>query len=403
MGFLAEEILHHFAHARHAGHAAHQHHVVDVAGLQPGVGQSLLARLKRALDQVGNHLFKVGAGDRFHEVERRGRPAFHPRGNERQVDFRGLRARQLDLGLFGGFLQPLQRQLVGLEVKAFLGLELVGQPFDQLGVEILTAEEGVAVGALHLEHAVTDFEHRDVESAAAKVVDRNRLAVILVEAIGQRGRGRLVDDPQHLKPGDLPGILGGLTLGVVEVGGHRDHGLRDGLAQIALGGFLHLLKREGADLAGAVVGAAGGNPGVAILALGNGVGHQLHVLLGHRIVVTAADQALDRENGVITIGNRLALGRLADQPLTILGEGDDRRRGARPFRIFDDLGLAAVHHGHAAVGGAKVDTDDFTHEPFPRLLTDPARWRFPGWAERGGGSVERDIGTLLLGTRGGPN
>jgi hypothetical protein len=62
------------------------------------------------------------------------------------------------------------------------------------------------------------------------------------------------------------------------------------------------------------------------------------------------------------IGDGLALGRLADQPLAVLGEGDDRRRGARAFRIFNDLRLAAFHDGDAAVGGAKIDTDNFCHE-----------------------------------------
>jgi hypothetical protein len=100
------------------------------------------------------------------------------------------------------------------------------------------------------------------------------------------------------------------------------------------------------------------------------VGHQLGVLLGHRIVEAAADQALHREDGVVAIGHGLALGRLADQTLAVLGEGDDRRRGARAFRIFDDLGLAAFHHGDAAVGRAQIDTDYFSHGPSlaPRLM-----------------------------------
>jgi hypothetical protein len=38
-------------------------------------------------------------------------------------------------------------------------------------VEVVAAEEGVAVGGLHLEHAVADFEDGDVERAAAEVVD----------------------------------------------------------------------------------------------------------------------------------------------------------------------------------------------------------------------------------------
>src|SRR3546814_14972793 len=48
------------------------------------------------------------------------------------------------------------------------------------------------------------------------------------------------------------------------------------------------------------------------------------------------------------LGDRLALGRLADQALTILGERDHRRRRARAFGIFDNLGLAAFHHRNAA-------------------------------------------------------
>ncbi len=145
-------------------------------------------------------------------------------------------------------LQPLQRELVGAQVDAFLLLELVGQIFDDLAVEIFAAEEGVAVGRLHFEHAVADLEDRDVERAAAKVIDRDGLAVVLVEAIGERGRGRLVDDAQHFKAGDLAGVLGRLALRVVEVGRNGDHRLRHGLAEIALGGFLHLLQDEGGNL-----------------------------------------------------------------------------------------------------------------------------------------------------------
>ena len=79
------------------------------------------------------------------------------------------------------------------------------------------------------------------------------------------------------------------------------------------------------------------------------------------IVEAAADQALDREDGIVGIGDRLALGRLADQPLAVLGESDDRGGGAGAFRILDHLGLAAFHDGDAAVGGAEVDSDNFSH------------------------------------------
>ena len=83
---------------------------------------------------------------------------------------------------------------------------------------------------------------------------------------------------------------------------------------------------------------SGLDPGVAIGGLDDLVGDETHVLLGHRIVEGAADQALDGEEGAFGIGDRLALGRLADEALAVVGEGDDRGRRARAFRILDHLG-----------------------------------------------------------------
>ena len=124
-------------------------------------------------------------------------------------------------------LQALQGQLVLAQVDRLLLLELVGKIIDDAHVEVFAAEEGVAVGRLHLEDAVADFEDGNVEGAAAEVIDRDGAGFLLVEAIGKRRRRRLVDDAQHFKAGDLAGILGGLALAVVEIGGNRDDGLGD--------------------------------------------------------------------------------------------------------------------------------------------------------------------------------
>src|SRR5690606_37369925 len=73
------------------------------------------------------------------------------------------------------------------------------------------------------------------------------------------------------------------------------------------------------------------------------------------------DQALHREDGVFRVRHRLALGRLADKTLAIAGDGDDRGRGARAFRILDDLDVLAVHDGDAGVRCTEVDADYFSH------------------------------------------
>ena len=74
-----------------------------------------------------------------------------------------------------------------------------------------------------------------------------------------------------------------------------------------------------------------------------------------------AHEALDREDGVLGIGDRLALGDLADEPLAALGERHDRRREPAAFGVGDDDRLATFHDGHNGIGGAQVDTDDFAH------------------------------------------
>ena len=162
--------------------------------------------------------------------------------DERQVDV-GLHHRgELHLGLLRRLPEPLQRHPVLAEIDPLALLELRDDPLDDALIEVVAAEVRVAVGGLHLDHALADLEDRDVEGAAAEVVDGDRLVLLLVEAVGQRRRRRLVDDPHHLEAGNRARFLGGLPLRVVEVGGNRDDGARDRLAQVLLGGLLQLLR-----------------------------------------------------------------------------------------------------------------------------------------------------------------
>ena len=357
MRLFAEELLHDLLDLGHAGHAANQHDLVDLARLQAGILQRRLAGVDGALHQVLDERLELRPGQLHRQVLRTRLIG----GDEGQVDL-GLRGRgQLDLRLLGRLFEALERELVVLQVDALLLLELRGQVLDQAHVEVLATQEGVAIGRLHLEHAVTDLQHGDVESAAAEIVDGDRLAVLLVEAVGQGCGRRLVDDAQHLETGDLAGVLGGLALGVVEIGRNGDHRLLDLLAEIGFRRFLHLLEDHRRDLRRRPLAAARLDPGVSIVALDDLVGDQLLVLLRHRIVIPAADQPLDGEDGVLGIGDRLALGRLADEALPVSREGDDRRCRACTFRILDDLGVLAVHHGDAGIGRSQVDADYFCH------------------------------------------
>ena len=143
--------------------------------------------------------------------------------------------------------------------------------------------------------------------------------------------------------------------------GHRDDRLGDLLAEVVLGGLLHLLQDEGGDLRGAVLLAADLDPGVAVVALDDLVGRDLQRPSAPRRRRSAADQALDREDGVLRVGDRLAAGDLADQALAALGERDHRRGDAAALGVGDDDRLAALHDRDAGVRGSEIDADDFGH------------------------------------------
>ena len=69
-----------------------------------------------------------------------------------------------------------------------LRLEPVADVVEQQLVEVVAAELGVAVAGEDLDDAVLDLDDRDVERAAAQVVDEQPLQLARVGVVGQRRR-----------------------------------------------------------------------------------------------------------------------------------------------------------------------------------------------------------------------
>ena len=362
-GILAEEFLDLFLHFGHAAHTTDQDHVLNVRHRDTCVLDGSAAGSDGALDQVFHQRFQLGAGQLQVQVLGTG-------GVSRdigQVDVGLCGVRQLDLGLFSSFLQALQRQHVLGQVYALLFLELGNDVVNDALVKVFAAQEGVAVGRQHFELLfavhVSDFDDGHVERTATQVIHGNLAVALasLVQAEGQCSSSRLVDDALDFQTCDAAGVLGGLTLCVIEVGRHGDHGFGHGLAQEVLSGLLHLAQHFCGYLRGRQLLAAHFHPGVAVVSLGDGEGHQVDVLLHFLFVELAANQTLGGKDGVLGVGNSLALGRCTHQNLTVFQVSNDRRRGARTFAVFDHAGVVAFHHSHAAVGGAQVNTDNFSH------------------------------------------
>ena len=343
----AGQLAHDVGDGRHPGGATHEHDVVDVLDVDAGVLHDVAEGLLGALEQVCGELLELGAADLLLEVQRTALAV----GDVGQVDGGLGRGAQLDLGLLRSLLQALLGDLVGGEVDAVVVLELLDHPLDEAVVPVVATEVVVAGGRLHLDDALADLEQGHVEGAATEVEDEDGLVVLLVEAVGQRGRGGLVDDALDVEAGDLAGLLGRLALGVGEVRRHGDHRVGDGLAEVGLGVALELLQHERGDL-----------------------------LRGERLVVdlllpVGAHVALHGADGPVDVGDGLPLGDLTDEDLAVLGERHHRRGGAGAFCVRDDGGLAAFEDGHHRVRRTEVDSDRTSHCLLPpRLSADESSW-----------------------------
>ena len=135
-----------------------------------------------------------------------------------------------------------QRECFNLTLLGLAG-ELLLAVVQQVGIEILTTQMGVTGGSLDGEDTTLDVQEGDIESTTTQIVDED-VALLLglsgAETVSDSGGGRLVDDTQDVHARDGTSVLGGLTLVVVEVGGHGDDGLLNLLAKLDLGNLLHL-------------------------------------------------------------------------------------------------------------------------------------------------------------------
>merc|ERR1719506_2585697 len=351
--FLAvEEVLDQRLHLRDAGGAADQNNFVNLRLLQAGIVHHVLHRTKGLLEEVAAELLEARAGQGLGEV------LAVVEGLDLQASL--VRRRERALRLLDFLAQLLQRPLVLGHVLAGLLVEDLDEVLHDALVEVLATQVRVAVRRDDLEDAVVDREQRNVERAAAKVVDEDVLLGLLVETVRDRRGSRLVDDPENLKAGDRSGILGRLALRIIEVRRHSDDGMLHLLAEVVLGGLLHLgehhrrnlLRHELLRLALHL------HRDHRLATLVHEVeGEELLVALHGLLVVLAADEALHVKQRLRGVDGGLGLRGLADQTL-VFSESNVGRRDAVPLVVRNDLHATILVDSDARISRAKIDPDD---------------------------------------------
>src|SRR5688572_26694010 len=122
------------------------------------------------------------------------------------------------------------------------------------------------------------------------------------------------------------------------------------LAEILLGGLLHLVQYKRRDFRLAISLVAYFSTCITIVSLHDFIRKKTGSLLYQWILNASADQPFYGGNRVLRICDRLPPGNLSDQSLAALGKSNNGRSCATTLGIGQNIGVATLHDRHARVG-----------------------------------------------------
>lgn len=208
----------------------------------------------------------------------------------------------------------------------------------------------VTGGGLDLEDTLLDGEERNIEGTTTQIEDEDVAFAIslLVETVGNGSSSRLVDDTEHIETGNETGILGSLTLGVVEVGWDSDDSIVDGAAEVRLSSLSHLGEDHGGgffwcelldlslefDLHDWLAGL-----------VDDLEGEMLHISLNLSVIELAANETFGVEDSVGGVHGDLILCGISNKTLCVC-EGHERWGGAVTLVIGNDFNAVITEDAH---------------------------------------------------------
>mmetsp|Transcript_28988 Transcript_28988/g.81655 ORF Transcript_28988/g.81655 Transcript_28988/m.81655 type:complete len:550 (-) Transcript_28988:41-1690(-) len=351
--FAIKEVLEQLLHLGDAGGASHKHNLVNILLGQSRILHSLLDRAHGLLEEVIVELLETGAAERLRQVN-----AIH---QGLDLNLHLMLVRQGTLGALSLTTELLLCTLVLADILLVLLLDKLNEVLHDALVEVLASQVGVTVGGQHLKDTLINGQDGDIEGTTTKVKHQDLLltTVLLVQTVCNSSGSGLVDDTFNRQASNGACILGGLALGIIEVGRNSDDSMLNSLAQECLSSNLHLVQDHGANL----LWGEGLDLALDVHAdiwlapvVNNVVRDKLLVTLHLLVVEVAADEALDIVNGTCRVGRGLVLGSISDQTL-VAGEGNVRRGDAVALVVGNDLNTPVLVDANARIGGAEIDAD----------------------------------------------
>jgi len=173
--------------------------------------------------------------------------------------------------------------------------------------------------------------------------------VLFVNAVGQRGRCRLVEQTQYVETGDGRGVQERLAFRVRKVRRNRNHAIVHLGLERYLGRLFQLGQQHAGDLFHAervlLVEVVDTDADLVVVALNYVERQVLELLLDERVIDGTAQQPLKAVHSVLHVSDHLVFGGHTDDAVP-RAEGHARRRGPQTVIVRDGLDAAGAGHGH---------------------------------------------------------
>mmetsp|Transcript_12813 Transcript_12813/g.26142 ORF Transcript_12813/g.26142 Transcript_12813/m.26142 type:complete len:258 (-) Transcript_12813:62-835(-) len=212
----------------------------------------------------------------------------------------------------------------------------------------------------NLEDPVVNGEEGDVEGSSPKVKNQYVLLPVLFIKPVRNSRGcGFVYHTLYFEARNLPRVLGGLPLGIVEVGRDGDDCVVDGGTEEGLRSFLHLPQHHSADLLRAhVLHLAlylNPNIGLALFILRHLKREKFLIPLNAGVIKLPPNQPLHVKHCVTRIGGRLVLSSITNKPSALrFAPAHVARRDPVPLLVSANFNPPIPPYPNARVCRAKV-------------------------------------------------
>ena len=88
--------------------------------------------------------------------------------------------------------------IVAAKVDSEIAANVVDRNGDEEIVDVVPSQMRVAVGGDHFENSIVKLENRNVESAAAEIVNDDHSVLFLIETVSKRRGGGFVNEAQDV-------------------------------------------------------------------------------------------------------------------------------------------------------------------------------------------------------------